>query len=178
MDTELAARVTAHVAHVQQLLTLATNKSKTIHAVQLVNTNGKDESAPTVGRLALIGTAKSPRLAEITAVSPTKVRVSYLTESGIRHGRTLSMLNSHPIHLDSWPDTFREYSRDRWKRMRPEDRGLSQDGYAEYQYRWALKVQAVYRAVKHCPWVALAPIRNTVIRRADLVMVPENGDSK
>lgn len=176
MDTELAARVTAHVAHVQQLLTLATNKSKTTHAVQLVNTNGKDESAPTIGRLALIGTEKSPRLALIIGVTRHQVQVAYLTESGIRHGRTMNALNSHPMHLDSWPETYRDQSREKWGRRIGMDDSPNADVYAERQYEWAVTVQAVYRAVKHCPWVAFAPIRRTYIRREKLVMIPENGE--
>lgn len=177
MDAATTDRITAHVDHVQRLLKL-TSKPETARAIRLVLTHGKDESAPTVGRLALLHPATAPRVALITAMSRNKIRVSYLTESGIRHGRTLSMLNSHPIHLDSWPDTFREHARVQWKRMRADERGLSEDDYIEYQYEWALKVQAVSRAITHCPWVALAPIRNTTIPRANLVMVPKNGETR
>lgn len=175
MDATLTDRVTAHVDYVRSLLALMT-PTLTRGAVDAVITHGKDTASPAVGRLALIGTATAPRVAMITRLSPTRARVSYLTESAIRHGRTLNAHNSHPLHLDSWPETYRDNARIQWRNTPPEKRALTEDGYAQYQYEWALKTQAVYRAITHCPWVAFTPIRNTVIRRVDLVMVPENGN--
>ena len=178
MDTLITDRVTDHVDYVQRLLRL-TSKPATAHAVQLVLTHGKDESRPTTGRLALIGTATAPRVAEITKVTPTKVTVSYLTDSAIRHGRSVHTHFSHPIHLDSWPESFRDQAHRLWA-TDPLGRYKFPDAesYANHHYEWALTTQAVYRAVKHCPWVAFAPIRNTAIRRENLVMIPENGEDQ
>ncbi len=169
------AATTDHVNHVRLLLALMT-PTVTDNAVRIVTTQGKDESAPTTGRLALIGTATAPRVALIAKLTPTKVTVTYLTESAIRHGRSLNAYNSWPIQFDSWPDTYRDNARRLWA-TDPAGRLKFRDAesYAEYHYEWALKTQAVYRAVKHCPWVAFAPIRNTTIPRANLVMIPENG---
>lgn len=176
MSTLITDRVTAHVDYVQRLLKL-TSKPATARAVRSVLTHGKDDSASTVGRLALIGSAKSPRVAMITAVSPDKVQVSYLTENCLRHARRLMAHNSHPIQFDSWPDTYREQAVARWKAEESLQWSSDVNTYAARNYEWALKTQALYRAVKHCPWVAFASIHNTMIRRENLVMIPENGEN-
>lgn len=175
MDTLITDRVAAHVDYVQRLLKLM-SKPETTRAVQTVFTHGQDEGVPAVGRLALIGTAATPRVAEITKVTPTRVQASYLTESGLRHGRTLMAHNSYPIQFDSWPESFRDNARRLWAtdpigRLRFRDA----ESYSEHHYEWALTTQALYRTVKHCPWVAFVSIHNTTITRAKLVMVPEIG---
>lgn len=177
MDATLTDSVTAHVDYVRRLLKLTSNP-ETARAVHLVLTHGQDRSAPTVGRLALIGTAAAPRVAEITKVTPAKITVSYLTDSAIRHGRTMNAHNSHPIHLDAWPDAYREQAVARWYANVGIQATTDVNSYAAQHYEWAVKTQAVYRAIKHCPWVAFAPIRNTTIRRGALVMVPENGENQ
>jgi len=169
--------IAAHVDYVQRLLAL-TSKPETARAVQAVFTHGQDTAAPAAGRLALIGSAAAPRVALITKVTPTRVQVSYLTESGIRHGRTMAAYNSHPIHLDSWPETYRDNARTGWHKNPERQLWSTEDDYANYHYEWALKTQAVYRAVTHCPWVAFAPIRHAWIRRHHLAMIPENGETK
>lgn len=178
MDTTITDRVTAHVDYVQRLLTLC---NLTGAEVQDLYTRGNDTSTPTVGRLAFIGTVIAPRVAEIVKVTPTRIQVGYFTESGIRHGRSLAAYNSYPVQFDSWPETYRDRARIEW-RANPgrtlKHNALTEDDYAEYHYEWALKTQAVYRAVKHCPWVAFAPIRHGWIRRHHLVMIPENGDNE
>jgi len=172
----LDAATTDHVNRVRLLLTLMA-PTMIDNAVHIVTTQGKDESAPTIGRLALIGTATAPRVAVITKLTPTKVTVSYLTESAIRHGRSLNAYNSWPVQFDSWPDTYREQAVTRWHSNPDVQTTSDVNSYAARHHEWALKTQAVYRAVKHCPWVAFAPIRNALIRREDLVMIPENGES-
>lgn len=177
MDAATTDLVDTHVDYVQRLLKLTSNP-ETRRAVRSVITQGKDDSAPTIGRLALIGTAEAPRVAMITKVTPGKVTVSYLTESAIRHGRSLNAYNSWPVQFDSWPHTYREQAVTRWY-SNPDIQTTSDvNSYAARHHEWALKTQAVYRAVKHCPWVAFAPIRNTTIPRASLVMIRENGETK
>jgi hypothetical protein len=174
--TATADPVTAHVARTRLLLTLM-SPAVIDSAVTAVATQGKDTSSPAIGRLTLIGTTESPRVALITRVTPKVAVASYLTDSGIRHGRTILAHTSHPIQFNSWPNTYREQAAKRWKAQESLQWSSDVNSYADRHYEWALKTQAVYRAITHCPWVAFAPIRTTVIPHAMLVMVPENGET-
>ena len=178
MSTLTVDQASAHVAFVRRLLAL-TNRDRTRRIVETVLTHGQDPAAPIAGRLALIGTAAAPRVAVVTKVTPTKTTVSYFTDNALRHARTMAAHNSHPIHFDSWPDTYREHA---VKRYATDPIGRTQymtaDAYAQHHYEWAVKLQAVYRGITHAPWVAFAPIRNTTIPRAKLVMVPETGGNE
>jgi len=175
MNKDYRHSLTAHVDYVRSLVAVMT-PSVIRDAVHTVVTHGSDNSTPVIDRLALIGTIAAPRIAIITYVGSGKVCVSYLTKSGIRHGRKLNDLNSHPIHLDGWPEAYRDNARTEYHRNPNGKRRSTVDEYAEYHYEWALKTQAVYRAITHCPWVAFAPIREATITRARLVMIPKNGE--
>lgn len=169
--------ITAHVDYVQRLLTL--REAATVdQAIRAVITHGQDLSVPTVGRLALISTGVVRRVTLITKVTPTKATASYLTDSALRSAREFAARNPFPMRLDSWPDTYRDQAVAKWQANDALQTESDVNSYADRHYEWALTTQAVYRAVKHRPWVAFAPIRNTTMPHATLVMIPENGDTQ
>lgn len=161
-----------HAAFVLRLLKLTSTPVRD-QAIRAVTTYGKDAAEPTIGRLALVGSSTKPRVGVITAVTPTKVTVSHFTDNAISEARRKGN-GGHLIHLDGWPEEYRDDARRKYA-TDPIGRVLAIEQYVQNHYEWALKTQAVYRAVKHCPWVAFAPIRNTGVPRATLIMIPENG---
>lgn len=162
-----------HAAFVLRLLTLTSTPARN-RAVHTVTTHGKDKGEPTVGRLALVGSPAKLRIGIITAVTPTRVVVSHFTDNAVRESRRTFGQKPHPIHLDGWPADFADRARNRWSLAH--NFGFpDSESYAQDQYQWALNTQAAFRTIKHCPWVAYAPIRNTAVPRDTLVMIPENG---
>jgi hypothetical protein len=167
---------TEHAAFVLRLVKLTSTPARN-RAIHTVTTHGKDKGEPTAGRLALVGSSTKPRVGIITAITPTKVVVSHFTDNAVNESRRTFGQKSYPIHLDGWPADFAGHARNRWSLAH--NFGFPDaESYAHDEYQWALNTQAVFRAVKHCPWVAYAPIRNTGVPRDSLVMIPENGESQ
>lgn len=168
------ATAAEHAAFVLRLLKLtsAPARNRIIHTV---TTHGKDTGEPIIGRLALVGSSTKPRVGVITAVTPTKVTISHFTDNAVNEARRKGN-GGHLIHLDGWPEEYRDY----WHRMYENDSVSREqhptvESFDAFNYQWALNTQVVYRTIKHCPWVAFAPIRNTGVPRATLIMIPENG---
>lgn len=165
-----------HAAFVARLLAL-TGTAARDHAVREVATHGKDASEPTAGRLALVGSPTTLRVGIITAITPTRVVVSHFTDNAVNESRRAFGQKPYPIHLDGWPADFADHARNRWSLAH--NFGFpDSESYAQDQYQWALNTQAVFRTVRHFPFIAYAPIRNTAVPRDSLVMIPENGESQ
>jgi hypothetical protein len=167
---------TEHAAFVVRLLKLTSTFARD-RAVREVTTHGKDMGEPTIGRLALLGSPEKPRVGVITVVTPTRVTVSHFTDNAIREAKRTFGLKSYPVHLDGWPADHANRARNRWS-LGYNFGFPDAESYAQDEYQWALNAQTVFRAVRHFPFIAYTPIRNTAVFRDSLVMIPENGESQ